>query len=1323
MQGSRQRFLILFCCFALSLPARTESFPLFSDFSNERGIFQFPWPLTSSPPPSIVQTEMEVSRSSEETASGKKTQSDPIMQLSGFAEDVKSTEGKSTTTKTTPAGSRESSVTPSPPDYTASFPLYYLPSPSPAMKTTKTKKPSTSPSITTSTFDQIAVQTTESAEEWKKKKPEQPSPASSPSEKESKGYLVTTGLAKQISHSSGQPPASVPEPSIPEILPSEFPEIPPSEFPEMLPSEFPEMPPSEIPETPPSEFPEMPPSEISETPPSEIPQMPPSEIPQTPPSEIPQMPPSEIPETPPSEFHKCLQVRFHKRLQVRFHKRLQVRFQKRLQVRFHKRLQVRFHKCLQVRFHKCLQVRFRQMCPGSKCANAPQMPPSEIPQMPPGEIPMPPGEILHKVPPGEFQKRLQTQKAHEPNAQVRLQKCLQVRLQKCLQVRFQKLRSLWQASVEASEMSMVPITECGPIDVPAEKAEASSPTPFSSSSPLSLKPRKETEEIASLESPFQSSPEVEPPESPSESSPLVSSFEAPESPPESSPLASSFEAPETPPESSPLASSFEAPETISESSPSVSSLEAPESTPESRSSISSSEAPESTPVLSQLEIPTESPESTLVPSQLEIPTESPESTLESSPLVSSSEAPESTPVLSPIEIPSETPESIIALVPLEPVESPDSSISPKSKESTISAPDKPPVLEPKVAIAPETETEASEGKVLTLTEIAKEHKGVQTGAQTPEGKVGLLVPKSVTLTLKNARIEVSDDIDVVIAVMEGKLELKNITISFKQKTIATTHRTLKTKVKTSQKGLLLTDGATASIQDSVFELSTDSMVNLKNKSSLQCTGCIFQHNTGQEGGAIRAEESSVKLVSCTMIDNSASIGGAIYVMGGYYGDKSASLMITDSVLSDNEATTEGGSLFVQNINHCEMIKSTFSHGLAAKQGGVMTAVSTQMLTISESLFEHNRVQESYGGALSISFCSEIKLSKTNFTSNFAFDGGALAIYEKYKADGKVEISDSFFTENESENQGGAILIQTKSHGRNQNSTVVYVTINKSVFQSNSAADGGAIFVSSKAGMDFNLNMGVTQTEFVRNYARKAGGGMYCSEHTFVHFEHSLFDKNKAVTGGSCALFCGCSITKQQTETLESSDVADRGSQIQCMTGETGRGSGSSSSNSKSNTLTYVLITLAVLVGLVVVSIAIVLKNKRAMQSQSRGMLHQSLSSFTGPSRLHHILSVPFSEASELQEEANAATNALLMRTHTYGEIDHDYEPPPVRAAAADASETGSVHSHPFLDDDDDQEEERIAEAILADDAFAVDLQTPVFPRVSSLRRAANNPNE
>lgn len=154
------------------------------------------------------------------------------------------------------------------------------------------------------------------------------------------------------------------------------------------------------------------------------------------------------------------------------------------------------------------------------------------------------------------------------------------------------------------------------------------------------------------------------------------------------------------------------------------------------------------------------------------------------------------------------------------------------------------------------------------------------------------------------------------------------------------------------------------------------------------------------------------------------------------------LTITDSSFRGNSAGAGGAISLNPDTGPVVIDASTFVHnegtGIGYPGGAIASKDGRQPVTVSKSLFRANSSVHR-GGAISLDYYGgEFTVSDSIFDANIVTaagegkstsDGGAIAVTARLGAPAHTSISSSTFTNNLSQDEGGAILIQTGPEAR------------------------------------------------------------------------------------------------------------------------------------------------------------------------------------------------------------------------------------------------------------------------------------------------------
>jgi predicted outer membrane repeat protein len=148
----------------------------------------------------------------------------------------------------------------------------------------------------------------------------------------------------------------------------------------------------------------------------------------------------------------------------------------------------------------------------------------------------------------------------------------------------------------------------------------------------------------------------------------------------------------------------------------------------------------------------------------------------------------------------------------------------------------------------------------------------------------------------------------------------------------------------------------------------------------------FLGNTSDSnGGAIFTSLNSAgdAIIGSTFSANQAVFGGALHLFGNIR-------LIKTSVISENQASGNGGAMFIQPSSIIEMLDTTtFAFNRAAGAGGAISANGT-IDTLSNSTFNNNEAQNDDGGAIGV-YGSITTMYNTTFNQNLGRNGGAIFI--------------------------------------------------------------------------------------------------------------------------------------------------------------------------------------------------------------------------------------------------------------------------------------------------------------------------------------------
>ena len=264
------------------------------------------------------------------------------------------------------------------------------------------------------------------------------------------------------------------------------------------------------------------------------------------------------------------------------------------------------------------------------------------------------------------------------------------------------------------------------------------------------------------------------------------------------------------------------------------------------------------------------------------------------------------------------------------------------------------------------------------------------------------------------------------------------------------------------------------------------------------------------GGAIAINDGALILNNVSLLNNSASAGGAIYVLLNT--TEHPQLQINNSKIIGNSSNSQGGA--ISNMGSLNVSGTVFEDNQTTQAnndgGGAIFAGASSSTFIDNSEFKNNQ-SASFGGAIGtrteIANNSEAKLDiiNSNFSGNkAATNGGAIDnhFYDSVLTDGYVTVDNSLFTNNSADN-GGAIY----NHGeKDKGNNHAKISISNSTFEGNtSASAGGAFFTKG--------NYNIDNSTFKDNSTDGDGGAIYSNVSTTYGkntITNSKFINNKAI---------------------------------------------------------------------------------------------------------------------------------------------------------------------------------------------------------------------
>ena len=237
---------------------------------------------------------------------------------------------------------------------------------------------------------------------------------------------------------------------------------------------------------------------------------------------------------------------------------------------------------------------------------------------------------------------------------------------------------------------------------------------------------------------------------------------------------------------------------------------------------------------------------------------------------------------------------------------------------------------------------------------------------------------------------------------------------------------------------------------------------------------------GSDSGAVKVSANS-KFVANNVVftGNSSKNGGGVSVFGG-------SVELTDCTFTNNNAKEKGGGIFIDENSTADLTGCTFESNGAYDGGGIC---SYGTLNVKDCIVKHNSVS---GGGAGIWSNGNAVISGTTVDQNTnAYNGGGVTNHHN------MTIRDCTISGNSASRWGGGIYLDADSNT---------VLEGKNVIRGNTSNDGAGIFL-------YKGNLSASNTSFLNNSAKEAGGGIWANSGTEISFLNVKMQGNSCKTNG------------------------------------------------------------------------------------------------------------------------------------------------------------------------------------------------------------------
>ena len=202
-------------------------------------------------------------------------------------------------------------------------------------------------------------------------------------------------------------------------------------------------------------------------------------------------------------------------------------------------------------------------------------------------------------------------------------------------------------------------------------------------------------------------------------------------------------------------------------------------------------------------------------------------------------------------------------------------------------------------------------------------------------------------------------------------------------------------------------------------------------------------------------------------------------------------MIDSCDFTSNQASDDGGAIYIKRRSTVEINKCHFKFNRAADSGGSV-AVQTSDMVIESSVFENESVLSGYGGSVCVLDIGNVTIEHSTFLAcRSHYKGGAISVM----SESVLKIEHSTISESLANISAGGLYVNHMSH---------LVASDVSV-QGSTSASGSGIYCSTS-------KMMLTSGNVTQNNASSNGGGVYL-DNCEAMLDYIKFTENKALRHG------------------------------------------------------------------------------------------------------------------------------------------------------------------------------------------------------------------
>ena len=322
-------------------------------------------------------------------------------------------------------------------------------------------------------------------------------------------------------------------------------------------------------------------------------------------------------------------------------------------------------------------------------------------------------------------------------------------------------------------------------------------------------------------------------------------------------------------------------------------------------------------------------------------------------------------------------------------------------------------------------------------------------------------------------------------------------------------------------GIVISDKAISLIGESREETKINQPISSPQISIINCLedttrvdNFIIKHGSSNNGGGIYSSGSTVAIDNVDFEENSSSN------KGGAINSNESTVIVQNSTFNLNSCNSLGGAVYVDALSICEIYNSIFTSNGAWNGGAIATVGGGKLRIQGSSILNNNAIGYN-----------------PSPDQDYPTFGGGGGIYQEW-SDG-LEIYDSEISNNTASNApGGGIAIYLSDDIiidniiLNNNSSagggggVMFLRTDNVLFENSTIANnistgnsGGGIFIGSESGLaSIVINATFNRLSIFNNHAM-SGGGIFCWS-AILNLYHSTIAQNTATdndwSGGGLA---------------------------------------------------------------------------------------------------------------------------------------------------------------------------------------------------------------